>query len=92
MDEDISIINKETRNEKIKNFFINNKKKIIISILVIILAVFGYFVYEVFSKKNKIKLANRYNVVKMNFVSENKSMVTNELVSIVHEKTELIPH
>jgi len=86
MDEDISIINKETRNEKIKNFFINNKKKIIISILVIILAVFGYFVYEVFSKKNKIKLANRYNVVKMNFVSENKSMVTNELVSIVHEK------
>ena len=86
MDEDITLINRATNIEKIKNFFINNKKKIIISILVIILAVFGYFVYEVFSKKNKIKLANRYNVVKMNFVSENKSMVTNELVSIVHEK------
>ena len=27
MDEDIAIINKETRNEKIKNFFIKNKKK-----------------------------------------------------------------
>ena len=86
MDEDIAIINKETRNEKIKNFFIKNKKKIIISILVIILAIFGYFIYEDFNKKNKIKLANRYNIVKMNFISGNKSMVANELVSIVHEK------
>ena len=86
MDEDIAIINKETRNEKIKNFFIKNKKKIIISISVIILAIFGYFIYEDFNKKSKIKLANRYNIVKMNFISGNKSMVLNELVSIVHEK------
>ena len=86
MDEDIAIINKETRNEKIKNFFIKNKKKIIISILVIILAIFGYFIYEDFNKKSKIKLANRYNIVKMNFISGNKSMVENELISIVYEK------
>ena len=85
MDEDIAIINKETRNEKIKNFFIKNKKKIIISISVIILAIFGYFIYEDFNKKSKIKLANRYNIVKMNFISGNKSMVANELISIVHE-------
>ena len=31
MDEEISIINNTTRNEKIKNFFINNKKKLIYS-------------------------------------------------------------
>ena len=86
MDEDIAIINKETRNEKIKNFFIKNKKKIIISISLIILSIFGYFIYEGFNKKSKIKLANRYNIVKMNFISGNKSMVANELVSIVHEK------
>ena len=86
MDEDIAIINRETRNDKIKNFFIKNKKKIIISILVIILTIFGYLIYENLNKKNKIKLANRYNIVKMNFISENKSMVANELISIVHEK------
>ena len=86
MDEDIAIINKETRNEKIKNFFIKNKKKIIISISVIILAIFGYFIYEDFNKKSKIKLANRYNIAKMNFISGNKAMVVNELVSIVHAK------
>ena len=86
MDEDIAIINKETRNEKIKNFFIKNKKKIIISISAIILAIFGYFIYEDLNKKSKIKLANRYNIAKMNFISGNKAMVVNELVSIVHEK------
>ena len=86
MDEDIAIINKETRNEKIKNFFIKNKKKIIISISVIILAIFGYFIYEDLNKKSKIKLANRYNIAKMNFISGNKAMVVNELVSIVHAK------
>ena len=36
MEEDIAIIDKNTRNEKIKNFFINNKKKIIIFISLII--------------------------------------------------------
>ena len=86
MDEDIAIINKETRNEKIKNFFIKNKKKIIISISVIILAIFGYFIYEDLNKKSKIKLANRYNIAKMNFISGNKAMVVNELVSIVNTK------
>ena len=85
MDEDIAIINRETRNDTIKNFFIKNKRKIIISILVIILAIFGYFIYEDFNKKSKIKLANRYNIVKMNFISGNKSMVANELISIVYE-------
>ena len=86
MDEDIAIINKETRNEKIKNFFIKNRKKIIILISVIILTIFGYFIYEYINKKNKIKLASRYETIKMNFVSGNKSMVSNELVNIVYEK------
>ena len=86
MDEDIAIINKETRNEKIKNFFIKNKKKIIILISVIILTIFGYLIYEDFNKKSKIKLANRYNIAKVDFISGNKAMVANELVSIVHVK------
>ena len=85
MDEDIAIINKETRNEKIKNFFVKNKRKIIILISIIILAIFGYFIYEDFNKKNKNKLANKYNTIKVNFVSENKSMFKNELINIVYE-------
>ena len=48
MDEDVSIINTKTRNEKIKNFFIDNKNKLIfgIIILLIITLIFGYFIFE----------------------------------------------
>ena len=68
MDEDIAIINTNTRTEKIKNFFINNKKKIATSVSVIILIIFGYFIYKDFEKKNQIELANRYNFATINFM------------------------
>ena len=86
MDEDVTIINKNIRNEKIKNFFVNNAKKLTITISVIILIIFGYFIYEDFEKKNKIKLANRYNLVIIKFISEDKNKVKNELIAIVNEK------
>jgi len=38
MDEELSIINANTRNEKIRNFFINNKNKIIFGIIILVLA------------------------------------------------------
>ena len=45
MDEEISIIDTKTRNEKIINFFINNKKKIIKIGLSIILVLYIYIGY-----------------------------------------------
>jgi len=86
MDEDITIINKNTRNEKIKNFFVKNTKKIIIIITLIILLVFGYFLYEDIKKKNKIKLANRYNLVTIKFNSGDNNKVKKELIDIVNKK------
>ena len=86
MGEDIAIINKNTRNEKIKNFFVNNTKKLIIAISAIVLIIFGYFIYEDLKKKNKIKLANRYNLVTIKFISGDKNKFENELIDIVNEK------
>jgi len=86
MDEDIAIVNDNTRNQKIKDFFAKNIKKLIIAFSVIILIIFGYFIYEDFQKKNKIKLANRYNLATIKFISEDKNKVKNELIAIVNEK------
>ena len=86
MDEDIAIINKNSRNEKIKNFFVNNKKKLIIIISAVVLLIFGHFIYEDLKKKNTIKLANRYNLVTIKFDSEDKNKFKNELIDIVYEK------
>ena len=43
MDEDISIINSNTRNEKVRNFFVKNKNKIILLIVVLFYA--NWFTY-----------------------------------------------
>ena len=86
MNEEISIIDSNTRNEKIKNFF-NNKKKPLIAILtLIILIVFSYFAYnEIQEKKNK-NLADKYNSIIVNFNNSNKINIKNELIEIIYEK------
>ena len=86
MDEDAAIINENTRKEKIKVFFVKNAKKIIILISTLVLILFGYFVFEEFEKKNKIKLSDRYNFAKIEFISGDKNKVKNELIDIVNEK------
>ena len=42
MDEEVTIIDSNTRNEKIKNFFIKNKKNLIIGFSIILIAIIGY--------------------------------------------------
>jgi len=86
MDEEVEIINTITRNEKIRNFLINNKKKLIISISVIISILFCYFIYEEYKKKNKIDLANKYNFTVINFTPEEKNKAKESLIEIINKK------
>ncbi|WP_415300603.1 hypothetical protein [Candidatus Pelagibacter sp. Uisw_134_02] len=53
MDEEITIIDSNTRNERIKNFFINNKKNLLISILLIIILLIGYLSFDVIKEKKE---------------------------------------
>ena len=86
MDEDISIINKNTRNEKIKNFFINNKKSLISTLIIFILILFGYFAYEEIQSRKKIELAEKYNQISNKFILNKSKNVINDLVQIINEK------
>ena len=86
MDEDISIIDTNTRNEKIKNFFIKNKKKIIGIILSIIIIIISYYSLEKIKEKNKIKLANQYNSTIMNFDNDDKETTIKILTNLVKER------
>ena len=61
MDEDTAIINSNTRNERIKNFFVNNKKKIIIFLSLIILFLVISFGYLEYKKSKKLKISDEYN-------------------------------
>ena len=86
MDEDISVINTKTRNEKIKIFFVNNKKYLLTIFSFLISIIFAYFLYgELQEGKNK-KIAEKYNNISIKFNSSNKMDVKNELIEIINEK------
>ena len=85
-EQEIEIISSNTRKEKIKNFFINYKKLIIIFIIVIILVLFGYFSYEEYQNRNKEKLAERYNLVVTKFEKNQKENLKIELEEIINAK------
>ena len=84
MDEEISIIDNNTRNEKIKNFFINNKKNFIIGASVLFIGLSAYFFFFFFKERNKIKLANKFNLVTINYKETAKQITINELIDIIN--------
>ena len=85
MDEEITIIDSNVRNEKIKNFFINNKKNLIVGFSIIIVCIIGYLsVYEM-KVKNKIKLANQFYITTINYKSESKQKTIDQLIMLINE-------
>jgi len=88
MEEDIAIINTNTRNEKIKNFFINNKNKIILISSAITLVVIGLFGYQEYEAKVKIQLSNKFNLAVIEYSKENKQEAANKLLNIVNKADE----
>jgi predicted negative regulator of RcsB-dependent stress response len=85
MDEEISIIDSNTRNEKIRNFFLKNKKILIVSIITITLGLIIYFSFSEIKERNKIKLANKFNLVKINYKEDQKQITINKLVEIINQ-------
>ena len=85
MDEEITIINSNTRNEKIQNFFVNNKKNLIIGFSILLIALIGYFSLEEIKHRNKIKLANQFNLTVINFNTEDKQKTIDQLTKLVNE-------
>ena len=86
MDEELSIIDTNTRNEKIKNFFVSNRKIIIISISLIILIIIAFFGFGEFKSKQKIKISNLYNSIIVDHEDVNKDKTLRSLLDIINKK------
>ena len=78
MDEDTSIIDNRTRNERIKNFIINNKKKLISLIIAFIILIISFYSYQIYLDKKREDISNRYNRAINENEAANKSKLVKE--------------
>ena len=86
MDEDVSIINTKTRNEKIKNFFINNKNKLIFGIIILLVGVVGFYSFDKYQIYKKQRVSDTFNLVTIEYSENNKEKTTTNLIEIINEK------
>ena len=86
MDEDLSIINTKTRNEKIKNFFINYKKKIIFGLIIVIGIIIAVFSYDKYLINKKKEISDKFNSITIDYPEKTNDNTINGLIEIVNEK------
>ena len=86
MDEDLSIINTNARNEKIKNFFINNKNKLILGIIFLIVVIIGVYGFDKYQKDKKLQISDNFNLAIIEYSENTKDKTTAELIKIINKK------
>ncbi len=85
MDEETAIINKNNRNEKIRNFFVNNKRSLLSIFLLIIAILIGYFAYAEYRDNQRLKISDQYNSVTTNHSNENKDDTKKLLIDLIYK-------
>ena len=86
MDEEITIIDSNTRNEKIKNFFIKNKKKLISILVVLILTIISFYSYQVYKNGHREWIASKYNSAVIEYENGDKSRIISSMKEIIEDK------
>jgi hypothetical protein len=86
MDEDISIINSNTRNQKVRNFFINNKNKIILTTIILIFTLIGAYSFDNYKNNKKKEISNKFNSTILTHSENKKDVTVQKLVEIINEQ------
>ena len=86
MEEEIQIINQNTRREKFKNFIIKNKKILVMLVSSIIIIILLLVFYSEIKFKNQIKLGNKYNEIVLSYEKKNNQNTEEELIDIIQKK------
>jgi len=86
MDEDISIINTNTRNEKIKNFLLENKKKLISFILTIIVIFVFVYGFDKYKTNKKLEISNKFNTATLQYSENTKTKTAESLIELINQQ------
>ena len=86
MNEDLSTSNTNTRNEKIKNFFVNNKNKLISGIIILIIIIIISFIYDKYLINKKKEISDKFNSITISYSEKSKDQTANSLIEIINKK------
>ena len=86
MEEEISIINSNSRSEKVRNFFVNNKNKIISLVVILIVVLVGAFSFEKYQTNKKKEISNKFNSTTISYSEKTKELTAKKLIEIINEQ------
>ena len=86
MDEEVSIINTNTRNEKVKYFFVNNKNKFILLASILVIVLIGAYSFDNYKTNKKKEISNKFNSTTLTYSENTKDRTVEKLVEIINEQ------
>ena len=88
MDEDIAIINQNTRVSLIKNFFKKNVKKILVLLITILVILVTFFTIEELKERKKNKFAEVFNNIIFDTNKYSEIEIQDKMIEIINSKIE----
>ena len=86
MDEEVTIIDSKTRNEKIKNFLLKNAKLISFFIIALLLVIIGFYTFQIFQDQKRESISNKYNSAVIEYNENERLKTISELKEVVNSR------
>ena len=86
MNEDLTVLNNNNKNEKLKTFFINNRGKLISVFIIFIFIAIGVYSYENYITSKKKEISDNFNAIIIDYSDSTKEKTINSLIGIINEK------
>ena len=85
MDEEVSIINTNTRNQRIKNFLVDNRKKLILIAMILGLILIGSYSFDKYKTNKNIKTSNKFNSATLEYSKNPKDISIKKLLEVIND-------
>ena len=86
MEEEIRLIDEKTRNQKIKNFFIENKKLLISLVALLFLLILSFYSFQIYKSGQKKQLSDKYNSAVIDYRNGDKVKIIKSMIEVVEDK------
>ena len=86
MDEDITIINNSTRNQKIKDFLNKNKRLLIFIFSGLLLIIISFYSYQIYKDGHREWLSEKYNDAIIKHKNGENDNIILEMIEVVEDK------